>query len=69
MILGRLTALAVSARARSRSRYKLRYGVKGNPKGEALLGKLIQTVQSEAGERGLTLCNRTDHLVWAATGN
>ena len=48
--------------------YKLRYGVKGNPKGEALLGKLIQTVQSEAGERGLTLCNRTDHLVWAATG-
>ena len=48
--------------------YKLRYGVKGNPKGDALLGKLIETVQNEAGERGLTLCNRTAHLVWAATG-
>ncbi|CAI8231221.1 MAG: Uncharacterised protein [Alphaproteobacteria bacterium] len=47
--------------------YKLRYGVKGNPKGEALLGKLIETVQNEAGERGLTLCNRTAHLIWAAT--
>ena len=47
--------------------YKLRYSVKGNPKGEALLGKLINTVQSEAGERGLTLCNRTAHLIWAAT--
>jgi uncharacterized membrane protein len=47
--------------------YKLRYSVKNNPKGEALLGKLIQSVQSEAGERGLTLCNRTPHLIWAAT--
>ncbi|MCH1568946.1 MAG: DUF1036 domain-containing protein [Alphaproteobacteria bacterium] len=47
--------------------YKLRYGVSGNPKGQALLKKLIQTVQSEAGERGLTLCNRTDFLIWAAT--
>jgi uncharacterized membrane protein len=47
--------------------YKLRYSVKGNPKGDALLGKLIKTVQSEAGERGLTLCNRTAHLIWAAT--
>ena len=48
--------------------YKLRYGVKGNPKGDALIGKLIETVQNEASERGLTLCNRTAHLVWAATG-
>ncbi|MCH1541741.1 MAG: DUF1036 domain-containing protein [Alphaproteobacteria bacterium] len=47
--------------------YKLRYSVKGDPKGEALLGRLIKTAQIEAGERGLTLCNRTAHLIWAAT--
>lgn len=47
--------------------YKLRYGVRNNPKGEALLEKLTQTARSEAGERGLTLCNRTNHIIWAAT--
>lgn len=50
------------------SAYKLRFSVKGNPKGDDLLRKLIQTARSEADERGLTLCNRTQYLVWAASG-
>lgn len=48
--------------------YKLRYGVSGNPKGRDLLAKLISTVRSEASSRGLMLCNKTAHMVWAATG-
>jgi uncharacterized membrane protein len=48
--------------------YKLRYGIQNDPKGKALLAKLIKTVRDEASQRGLTLCNKTSHLVWAATG-
>ena len=48
--------------------YKLRYGIREDPKGLDLLAKLIQTVRDEASQRGLTLCNKTEHLVWAATG-
>lgn len=48
--------------------YKLRYGVNGNPKGRDLLKRLITTLRSEAKSRGLILCNKTEHLVWAATG-
>lgn len=50
------------------SAYKLRFGVRGNPKGDELISKLVQTVRSEADERGLILCNRTQHLAWAASG-
>lgn len=50
------------------SAYKLRFGVSGNPKGDELIRKLIQTVRNEADERGLILCNQTDYLVWAASG-
>ena len=48
--------------------YKLRYGVNGNPKGRDLLNRLISTLRNEAKSRGLILCNKTEHLVWAATG-
>jgi len=50
------------------SAYKLRFGVNGNPKGDELIRKLIQTARNEADERGLILCNRTQYLVWAASG-
>lgn len=50
------------------SAYKLRFGISGNPKGDDLLRKLIQTARQEADERGLILCNRTQYLVWAASG-
>lgn len=48
--------------------YKLRYGVSGNTKGENLLDRLISTLRNEAKSRGLVLCNKTEHLAWAATG-
>lgn len=48
--------------------YKLRYGVTGNPKGRDLLNRLIGTLRNEAKSRGLILCNKTAHLLWAATG-
>lgn len=48
--------------------YKLRYSVKNNPTGRNLLKQLIRTVRVEASRRGLTLCNTSDHLVWAAIG-
>lgn len=48
--------------------YKLRFGVSGNPKGRDLLARLISTLRSESKSRGLVLCNKTEHLVWAATG-
>lgn len=48
--------------------YKLRFGVSGNPKGKDLLTRLISTLRSESNARGLVLCNKTAHLVWAATG-
>jgi uncharacterized membrane protein len=48
--------------------YKLRFGVSGNPKGADLLAKLISTMRNEASSRGLMMCNKTDHLIWAATG-
>ncbi|MBT5518733.1 MAG: DUF1036 domain-containing protein [Rhodobiaceae bacterium] len=48
--------------------YKLRYGIRNDPKGRDLLTKLAQTARDEASQRGLTLCNKTDHLVWAAAG-
>lgn len=50
------------------SAYKLRFGVSGNPKGRELLSRLITTLRAEAKSRGLVLCNKTDYLVWAATG-
>lgn len=48
--------------------YKLRFSVAGNPKGRDLLARLIGTLRSESNSRGLVLCNKTEHLVWAATG-
>lgn len=48
--------------------YKLRYGIRNDPKGKTLLAKLIKTARDEASQRGLILCNKTSYLVWAATG-
>ncbi len=48
--------------------YKLRYGIPAATKGTNLLDKLVRTVRNAARERGLTLCNKTNHLVWVATG-
>ncbi len=50
------------------SAYKLRFGVNSGLKGNELTRKLIQTVRNEADERGLIICNRTQYLVWAASG-
>lgn len=50
------------------SAFKLRYRIDGNPTGEKLLRQLHNTANQVGGERGLILCNKTDHLVWAATG-
>ena len=48
--------------------YKLRYSIKNNPRGRELMKQLIRTARTEASRRGLTLCNTTGHLVWAAIG-
>lgn len=48
--------------------YKLRYGVAGNKRGSELLDALVKTARDEAGRRGLSLCNQTDFMVWAASG-
>ena len=50
------------------SAFKLRYRIEGNPTGEKLLRQLHNTASRVGGERGLILCNKTGHLVWAATG-
>ena len=33
-----------------------------------MLKKLLETADEQSEERGLILCNKTDYLVWAATG-
>lgn len=48
--------------------YKLRYQVKGNPKDKKLLAELIKSTRTVSRQRGLIMCNKTNHLVWAATG-
>lgn len=48
--------------------YKLRYGVASNKRGTELLRALVTTARDEAERRGLSLCNQTDFLVWAASG-
>ena len=50
------------------SAFKLRYQISGNPSKSDLLKKLLNTTAELSEERGLILCNKTDYLVWAATG-
>ncbi len=47
--------------------YRLRYQISGNPTGKNLLTSLIRTARQQASTRGLTLCNKTGHLIWAAS--
>ncbi len=48
--------------------YKLRYRISGSKRGADLLAALVSTAREEATRRGLSLCNKSDHLVWAASG-
>jgi uncharacterized membrane protein len=48
--------------------YKLRYGVSRTARGSDLIAALVKTARDEAGLRGLSLCNKTDYLIWAASG-
>ncbi|MGC6534647.1 MAG: DUF1036 domain-containing protein [Parvibaculales bacterium] len=48
--------------------YKLRYRVDKSKRGADLLSALVRTARDEAGRRGLSLCNQSAFLVWAASG-
>ena len=48
--------------------YRLRFQVSGKPEGQKLIAQLIKTARQKAAERGLILCNKTDNLIWAASG-
>lgn len=50
------------------SAFKLRYQIRGNPSNSDLLARLLDTAAEQSEERGLIMCNKTDYLVWAATG-
>ena len=50
------------------SAFKLRFQIRGNTSNAELLKKLLETADEQSEERGLILCNKTDYLVWAATG-
>ena len=50
------------------SAFKLRYQIRGNPSNSDLLTRLLDTAAEQSEERGLIMCNKTDYLVWAATG-
>ena len=50
------------------SAFKLRYQIRGNPGNSDLLARLLDTAAEQSQERGLIMCNKTDYLVWAATG-
>jgi uncharacterized membrane protein len=48
--------------------YQTRYSVSKQLTKAPLLAAMIKTARQKASERGLLVCNRTAHLVWAATG-
>lgn len=48
--------------------YRTRYSISEKLANEALLASMITTARQKASARGLLLCNRTAHHVWAATG-
>ena len=48
--------------------YRTRYAISEKLTNGAVLGAMIKTARQKASARGLLLCNRTPHLVWAATG-
>lgn len=50
------------------SAFKLRYQIRGNPNNSDLLERLLETAATQSTDRGLVMCNKTDYLVWAATG-
>ena len=50
------------------SAFKLRYQIRGNPSNSDLLARLLDAAAEQSEERGLIMCNKTDYLVWAATG-
>ena len=50
------------------SAFKLRYQIQGNPSNSDLLARLLDTAAKQSEKRGLIMCNKTDYLVWAATG-
>ena len=50
------------------SAFKLRYQIRGNPSNSDLLARLLDTAAERSEDRGLIMCNKTDYLVWAATG-